>query len=219
MIKAILFDVDGVLVDSRDAVFKFRKELFRHAGYRDIDEEHIAGSFHQPLKVVVTEALHSKGVDNPEEIRRVYNLAFDPQIRKVQNFKFPKALEDVLETLHRDFTLGIITSRIRFGLDEIFEIRSIEKFFDVIISLDDVTNHKPHPEPLQKALEKLGIGPAEAVYVGDSDTDIMAADAINMPSVHLADFKHERAHHQIKDLSELPDAIKLIVDRYANDNT
>lgn len=219
MIKAILFDVDGVLVDSREAVYKFRKRLFEKAGHADIDEKHIKEGFHLPLKAVIDKALRSKGISDQEEIDRVYNLSFDPSIREGQDFKFPKELESTLKDLHSEFKLGIITSRIRLGLDEIFEIMPIEKYFDVIISLDDVENHKPHPEPLEKALRKLGIKANEAVYIGDSDTDILAAHAAGMPSIHLSDIKHELAHHHIKDFFEIPVAIKLLVERYANDNS
>ncbi|HEX5455904.1 MAG TPA: HAD family hydrolase [Candidatus Saccharimonadales bacterium] len=219
MIKAILFDVDGVLVDSREAVEKFRKKFFVAAGYTDIDDKYITGSFHLPLKTVVNEALKAKGINNQREIDRVYNMVFDRKLREGQDFKFPKELEPVLEELHRHFKLGIITSRIRLGLDDIFDVRPIEKYFDLIVSLDDVKNHKPHPEPLYKALEKLNLKAEEAVYVGDSDTDILAAHAAGMPSIHLADIKHNLAHHHIKDFSEIKDAIKLIADRYENDNT
>jgi HAD superfamily hydrolase (TIGR01509 family) len=219
MIKAILFDVDGVLVDSREAVEKFRKKFFQKAGYEDIDDKYIKGSFHLPLNVVVDEALRSKGINDQQEIDRVYNMVFDTKLREGQDFKFPKELEPVLEELHRNFKLGIITSRIRLGLDDIFDARPIEKYFDVVISLDDVKNHKPHPEPLHTALERLGLKAKEAVYIGDSDTDILAAHAAGMPSIHLSDLRHELAQHHIKDFGEIPDAIKLIVDRYENDNT
>ncbi|HEX5797162.1 MAG TPA: HAD family hydrolase [Candidatus Saccharimonadales bacterium] len=218
MIKAILFDVDGVLVDSKETVFKFRKKLFKKAGHQDIDEEHLVNGFHLPLKAVVDNALRSKGVKDQKEIERVYNLSFDPAIREGQDFKFPKRLEAILEELHREFKLGIITSRIRFGLDEIFKIRPIEKYFDVVISLDDVKNHKPHPEPLQKALDRLGLKAEESVYIGDSDTDIIAAHAIGMPSIHLGEIRHELAHHQIKSFPEIPNAIKLILDNHAKNN-
>jgi phosphoglycolate phosphatase-like HAD superfamily hydrolase len=68
-------------------------------------------------------------------------------------------------------------------------------------------------------LERLGLKAKEAVYIGDSDTDILAAHAAGMPSIHLSDLRHELAQHHIKDFVEIPDAIKLIVDRYENDNT
>lgn len=219
MIKAILFDVDGVLIDSRETVEKFRKKLFKAAGHADIDEKHIIEGFHLPLKAVVSNALGSKGVKDQKEIDRVYDLSFDAALREGQEFKFPQQLEPILKRLHEQFKLGIITSRIKLGLDEVFEARPMQEYFDVFITLDDVKNHKPHPEPLEKAIQKLGIKPEEAVYIGDSETDILAAHAIGMPSIHLSEIKHELAHHQINDFIEIPDAVKLLVERYADDNT
>lgn len=218
MIKAVLFDMDGVLVDSREANRKFKIELFKRAGYGDIDLEHIEG-FHKPMQTVITEALASKGVTDKTEIDRVFGLMFDSAVREVQDFKFPKDLESTLEELGKRFDLGIVTSRIRFGIDEIFKLRPIEKYFDVVISFDDCLNHKPHPEPLQKALQKLKLSPAEAIYIGDSDTDIIAASAIDMPSIHLSEAKHELTHHQVFDFDEIVNAIKLIENNYAYSNS
>lgn len=220
MIKAILFDVDGVLIDSRETVLKLRKKIFKAAGHEDIDEKHVSEGFHLPLKAVVENALKSKGVKDQKEIDRVYGLSFDPAIREGQEFKFPEQLEPILKNLHEQFKLGIITSRIRIGLDEVFDAKQpLREYFDVIITLDDVKNHKPHPEPLEKAIEKLGIKANEALYIGDSETDILAAHAAGMPSIHLSDIRHELADHHIKDFIGIPDAVKLLVERYADDNT
>ena len=54
------------------------------------------------------------------------------------------------------------------------------KYFDLLVTADDVTNHKPHPEPLLRALERFAATPAEAIYVGDSTHDIVAGRAANI---------------------------------------
>lgn len=220
MIKAILFDVDGVLVDSREANRVFKTELFKLAGYKDIDEEHIEG-FHKPMRQVIDEMLASKNIVDEQESDRIFQFMFDPYIRDIQieRYKFPKNLEKTLKNLSQKYSLGIVTSRIRYGMDEVFSIKPIKKYFDSVVTFDDVANHKPHPEPLQKALKELGLSPQEAIYIGDSDSDIIAAAAINMPNIHLSETMHELAHHQIKDFSEVEDAIKLLIENYENDNS
>lgn len=220
MIKAILFDVDGVLVDSREANRLFKRELFKRAGYYDLEEEHIEG-FHKPIKQVIDEVLASRNIANEAEADRLFKMMFDPHIRDLQikNYKFPKNLITVLRDLSKQYTLGIVTSRIRYGMDEVFSLRPIEKYFETVITFDDVLNHKPHPEPLIKALDDLNLRPNEAIYIGDSDTDIIAAAAIDMPSIHISEAMHELAHHQIKDFSEVEDAIKLVIENHADNNS
>jgi pyrophosphatase PpaX len=56
----------------------------------------------------------------------------------------------------------------------------MDGLFEVIIGAEDVDNHKPHPEPLQKAMEKLGVSPPETIYVGDSVHDIVAGRAAQL---------------------------------------
>lgn len=219
MIKAILFDVDGVLVDSLKANELYKKRLFRQAGHHDVDEI-IESSFHKPFKQVVKEVLESKNITDEKEADKIFELMLDPQLREFQarHYKFPKDLNKILEKLHKRFVLGVVTSRIKAGADEILGLGAIEKYFDVVISVDDVINYKPHPEPLEKALKKLSLKPEEAIYIGDSDTDIMAAHAAGMPSIHLSEVSHEAAHQQILDFSEIIDGIEVIMKKHADDN-
>lgn len=220
MIKAILFDVDGVLVDSLKANELYKKKLFRQAGHDDVDHI-IEGSFHKPFKQVVKEVLESKNITDEKESDRLLDLMLDPTLRAFQakHYKFPKDLRKVLKKLHERFVLGVVTSRIKQGTEEILNLGSIEKYFDVVITVDDVENYKPHPEPLEKALKELGLKPEEAIYIGDSDTDIMAAHSAGMPSIHLSETMHESAHHQILDFSEVLDAVEVIIKKHAHDNS
>lgn len=218
MIKAILFDIDGVLVDSSEANISFKRMLFEKAGYTDFDKE-LQNSFHKPIRQVIEEVLASKNVYSDKEAQRIFDLALDPSIREVDKFKFPPDLVKILDNLHKKYTLGIVTSRIRHGVNEIFNLQPIKKYFDVVISFDDVDNYKPHPEPLEKAIFKLNLQPDEAIYIGDSDTDIVAAHAIGMPSIHLTDARHENAYHQITDFSEVLEGVDFIIDSYADNNS
>jgi pyrophosphatase PpaX len=219
MIKAILFDIDGVLVDTKDSQLKFREKLFKLAGYEDVPDEFFY-DFHRPYSTLIADFLKSKDIDNPKEVSRLINMIKDPEIRSpdiIEMFKFHQDLENILEHLSERYSLGVVTSRGHYGVKEVFNLRPIEKYFDTVITFDDCVNHKPHPEPLEKALKKLRLQPAQAIYIGDSDTDIIAASAIGMPSMHLAEAKHDLAHYHISDFSEIINAIELIED--ANNNS
>ncbi|MEX2014413.1 MAG: HAD family hydrolase [Candidatus Saccharimonadales bacterium] len=219
MIKAILFDIDGVLVDTKDAQLKFREKVFRLAGYNDVPDEFFY-DFHKPYRTLITDFLSSRNIDNPEEIERLIEMIKDPEIRSpdiIEMFKFHEELENTLEHLKNKYLLGVVTNRGRFGVKEVFDLRPIEKYFDTVITYDDCENHKPHPEPLEKALEKLSLHPAQAIYIGDTGADMIAAASIGMPSLHLAESRHNLAHYHVNDFSEIINTIQLIED--ANNNS
>jgi len=94
--------------------------------------------------------------------------------------------ETLQELRSRDFKLGIVSSKIRLGVERGLNLFAMAELFDVIISADDVTNHKPHPEPLLKALDKFDAAAHETIYVGDSIHDIAAGRAANMTTVAAA---------------------------------
>ena len=219
MIKAILFDVDGVLVDSRRANELYKKELLKQAGYDDMNSI-IKNSFHKPMKQFIREVMAAKDISDEQEADRLFSLMLDPSLREFQakHYKFPKDLRKTLEELRERFILGVVTSRIKQGVDEILSLGSIEKYFDIVISVDDVENYKPHPEPLEKHSKHLAQAGRSYLY-RDSDTDIMAAHSAGMPSVHLSETMHESAHHHILDFSEITKAKEAIIKKHANDNS
>lgn len=218
MIKAILFDIDGVLVDTKESQLKLREKLFRLAGYEDVPDEFLY-DFHKPYSILLADFLKSRNVYDQEEVDKLITMVKDPQVRSpdiIQMFKFHEELENTLEHLGKQYSLGIVTSRGQFGVQEVFNLRPIEKYFDTIITYDDCENHKPHPEPLEKALERLSLDPAQAIYIGDTDADMVAAGSIGMPSMHLAESKHDLAHYHVSDFSEIINTIKLIEDENNN---
>jgi len=71
--------------------------------------------------------------------------------------------------------LGVVTAKRKPTVVRVFAGAGIGKFFEVVVGSDDTERHKPHPEPVLKALELLGAEPHEAAYVGDSPFDVAAA--------------------------------------------
>ena len=90
---------------------------------------------------------------------------------------FPGAAETVAELERRGYRLAIVTSKHRRSAMRGMELCGIVSHFDVIVTPEDVREPKPHPEPVLFALEKLGVAPEEALFVGDSPHDIAAGQA------------------------------------------
>ncbi|MDO8650417.1 MAG: HAD family hydrolase [Candidatus Berkelbacteria bacterium] len=207
-IKAVIFDVDGVLVDSKNANAIFFQTLLKKAGYADISHEEAISCFHLPMWQVIEKLTHST---DQEEIKRIWEMGHDPSLRDNSLLEFPDQLENVLEKLHKEYKLAIVTSRIKAGMEALFSSREIRHLFDVVVTFEDYTNPKPHPEPLDTALKKLGVDSSEAIYIGDSPTDIEAAKAAGMRSIFLSREDHPNAVATIKEFKELLNALDELV--------
>jgi len=207
MIKAVIFDVDGILVDSREANIAFYQKLLPAAGYPPVGREAVLACFHLPLRGAIQKLT---GVSESAELERIFNIGNNFSLRDADLFEFPKELEEVLSKLRREYRLAIATSRTRLGMDHVFSARQIKQLFDVVVTFEDYDNPKPHPEPLQVALKQLELSSNEAVYVGDSFTDIEAAKSAGMKSIYIAAEPHQDATLNISSFDRLLDAVESL---------
>lgn len=210
MLKAVLFDVDGVLIDSKKSNVFFFKRLLREAGYDEPSEKAIAGCAHMSLRQTIASLI---GISDEAEISRIQELVKHDKLRGTDAslIEFPHRLEEILEQLHAKYKLGIVTNRMRIGVDDIFSLRQIEHLFDVVVTVEDYENPKPHPEPLLVALKKLGITADQAIYIGDTHADVEAATAAQMKCIHVAMSKHRDATAGVREFNELIGAIELLL--------
>lgn len=167
--EAALFDIDGTILDSDQFIFQaFRHSVMTHAG-REISRENFSQVVGKPL----------------EECYFLLEPDYDPKMLAQTHKRFqednlhlsvPFANSvSVLRKLSKSgVKIAAVTTRYSATLNKTLELAGVHAFFDVIISGDDVTNFKPHPEPVLAALEKLAITTDQAVMIGDTDVDILA---------------------------------------------
>jgi pyrophosphatase PpaX len=91
--------------------------------------------------------------------------------------------ELILELEREGARLGIVTSKMLDAVDLAWKALPPPIVWDVVITIEDSTRHKPHPEPLQVAMERLAATPAETVYIGDSPFDLQAAHAAGCDAI------------------------------------
>ncbi|MFA7253976.1 MAG: HAD-IA family hydrolase [Patescibacteria group bacterium] len=181
MIKAVIFDIDGVLLDSFEANFKFHQDLMIKNDYRPPTREEFHGMFHMSMTEVIKFNTKSTSED---EIKRIWEMGRKREVGyPVELLAMPEKAEKVVEKLSKSYILGIVTSRVRETLYESPRLAELQKHFKIEVSFQDTKNHKPHPEPLLLAAEKLGVVPMECVYIGDAENDIKAARAAGMKSI------------------------------------
>jgi pyrophosphatase PpaX len=99
---------------------------------------------------------------------REYNLANHDRMVRV----FPGVVEAVKELRERGIPMGLVTSKARQGALRGLRLVGLDTAMDVLVCADEVTNAKPHPEPVATAVRLLGSEPSSTVYVGDSIHDL-----------------------------------------------
>ncbi len=171
-IKAVLFDYDGTLRDSKSLIYASYDHAFRANGLQSPSKEEIDPHIHHGS--FVHQAL---AADVPyEDFDKHYRVKVNELMPSVGLFEGTGSLlQELSET---GYKIGLVTAA-KHPQEDLAR-HGVADYFDVVISAQDITKHKPDPEGINLALEKLGTTPDEAVYVGDMLTDIQAAKAAGL---------------------------------------
>jgi HAD superfamily hydrolase (TIGR01549 family) len=208
MIKAVIFDIDGVLIDSFEANWKFHQELMTKAGYKPASREEYKKMFPRTMLDNIKTITKS---NSEEEIQRIFQMGVKREVRyPVELLSSPKHIRDTIELLSQNYFLGIMTSRIKNSVFEPPIMKEIENYFKVEVSFEDTNNHKPNPEPLLLIIEKLNLNPEEIVYIGDAETDFQAARSAGIKFILFPKSNIKGVDISTNIFSELPDLIKKL---------
>jgi pyrophosphatase PpaX len=173
-IQAVLFDLDGTLIDSiRLILDSYHHTLTQHNLPARTDEDWLKG-VGTPLSVQFSEWRESPEIlEAMIATYREYNLKHHDDMVTV----YPGVLEAVREIKAAGTQTGLVTSKNRPGALRGLKLVGLEALMDVLVCADEVINPKPHPEPVEKAVALLGADPASTVYVGDSIHDMHSGRA------------------------------------------
>ena len=172
-LQTFLFDLDGTLIDSvRLILDSYHHTLAAHGLPPRSDDEWLRG-VGTPLTAQLAEWRDSGLLDALVATYREYNLAHHDRMVTV----YPGVVAAVTAIRRAGRATGLVTSKNRSGALRGLTLAKLEQLMDVLVCADEVTNPKPHPEPVQKALVLLGADAGKSVYVGDSIHDMMSGRA------------------------------------------
>jgi pyrophosphatase PpaX len=177
----VLFDLDGTLIDSGAMIVASFRHATRSVLEREIPDEELAALVGG---MNIHDQMRSLDAERVEELVSAYREHNEPLHADLQAFP---GMEDLLATLTaQGRRLGVVTSKRRRTVDLAFAVLPIERFFDVVITSGDTERHKPHPDPIFFALERLNADGARAAFVGDSPFDVGAGKAAGVFTVGVS---------------------------------
>ncbi|MEK7077114.1 MAG: HAD-IA family hydrolase, partial [Patescibacteria group bacterium] len=200
MIKAVLFDIDGVLLDSFESNFVFYQTLMQAAGYKPPAKKIYQTHFHKHMWDVIKALTGSK---SKKEIKRVWQMGRDSAYRSGV-LKMPSGARATVQKLSRVYPLAVVSSRIHAGIEEYFQFSKMKQYFKVAVGYEDTRRHKPHPAPLLLAAKRLRVRQEECVYIGDVESDIRAARAAGMKVIIYSKKKVGGADARTARFREIP---------------
>ena len=172
MFEGIIYDCDGVLVDSRESNQAFYNHILSHFGLPDLTEAQL-GVVHVSTAQGAIDYLfqgHPRLAEAQAYQKTINNDPFLPLIRPEPHIR------EVLGRLRSRYRTAIATNRGK-SLPLVLRNLNLEALFDLTVSAYDVTRPKPHPECLIKILRHFGLEPEAALYIGDSALDQEVAEA------------------------------------------
>ena len=177
MKKAIIFDMDGTLVDSSITIVNAINHVRAKLNLEPMERELILQKVNDPH---LNPAEFFYEVPAFKKEHEKWFSSYYTQNHK-QELRLYEDIEELLETLKkRGYLLAIATNAYRNSTLESLSCLKVLKYFDSIACYDDVHKGKPSPDMLEKILKDLNISVKESLFVGDSKRDLLAAKAINM---------------------------------------
>ena len=172
-LKAVLFDLDGVIIDSFERQNTVFNDLRAKFGLKEIDEK----EFRKKLWGNSLE-VNAKNYFKEQDLKELH-IAYDNLVKKhVDKSKLMDRAKDVLETIKKKkIKIGLATNTTAERAANDLGFHKIKHYFDAIVTADDVEKPKPYPDPIIKLCEKLNVMPDETIFVGDTKNDYKAGKA------------------------------------------
>lgn len=170
-VEAVLFDMDGTLVDSIGLIVAGHEHTWEEYTGKVPPREEILSKIGKPLQQAYP------GMVDPMEMVDTYR-GWCAGKTDTHTGLYMGVVPMLEELRHMNFRLGLVTSRFREGLDDCMRVYGIDHFFEILMSQEDSTGHKPGPEPLLAAAERMSMTDMSRIlYVGDSVHDVESAHA------------------------------------------
>jgi len=169
-VRFILFDMDGTLADTTELILTAFRETFRILGLPPRSDEEFLSQVGRPLLRQMRDIDPQRESELVSTYARLYDRYHDELAREI-----PGVRESLEELSGRGYRMAVVTSKRSRSTHSDLRYFGLDRFIDVVVAADDTAFHKPHPEPVLMALERLGAAKEETTFIGDSPFDLRSA--------------------------------------------
>lgn len=211
MKKAVIFDMDGLMIDSERVTYNEYVKKLAQLGHRDFTEELYRNCLGKNKQGICQVFIDHYGQDFPmDEVWDDVHVWIDESLRQYVPKK--KGLVELLEYLKaNNYKTIVATSSGRARVDEILKNADLTKYFDDTICGDEVTHGKPHPEIFLTACQKLDVKPEEALVLEDSEAGILAAYDGRIDVICVPDMKYPEPQF-VEKVTKIVDSLDEVID-------
>lgn len=167
-IQTVLFDLDGTLIDSNEQIHLSFQYTMNYHGFSFTDEA--LKAFNGPPLWDTFNKLNPGQEEAMINTYREHNLLIHDEYVKI----FPYVIPTIEKLKSKGLAIGIVTSKMRKGVTHGLTFTTLDKYVDTVVTIDDVTHPKPHPESVLKAMKTLNGKTGSTLMVGDNSHDILA---------------------------------------------
>ena len=210
-LNAVIFDMDGLMIDSERVTFECYQERLKDMNLT-MDEEFYKTLLGKPIKGIYQRFYDVYGNDFPIQnvIQDVHQLMAERF--ETEGVPVKKGLVELLHYLKdNNYKTIVATSSNRDRVDKILAQAKITEFFDDSICGDEVTKGKPNPEVFLKSCQKLGVNVDEAIVLEDSEAGIQASYDANIKVICIPDMKYPEKQYEEKTFKILKDLTEVTV--------
>lgn len=211
MIKAVIFDMDGLMINSERVTYECYAKVLTKMGL-SMSEDFYKTLLGKTLPSAYQLMFDEYGNDFPmdetlEEVHQCMDNIFNKD-----GVPLKTGLIELLTYLkENNYKTIVATSSTRQRVEYLLGMADVLKYYDDSICGDEVTNGKPNPEVFLKACEKLGVNPSEAIVLEDSEAGIQAAYSAQIPVICIPDMKYPEPQFA-KMTTEILDSLHDVID-------
>ena len=175
--RAVLFDMDGVLIDAREWHFQALNEALGIFGYNISQVDHMSRFDGMTTKSKLIVLSHEEGLP-PQLHSLISEVKQDRTLRIAAALCYPNMQHQILLSRLKTIgvKIGVVTNSIRSTTEFMLNYAGIMKYLDVLVTNEDVSEPKPSPEGYKKAMKSLGINPSATWVVEDGHYGLLAAE-------------------------------------------
>jgi len=181
-VQAVIFDFDYTLADSSRGVVECINFALDSLGLPAVSAEKACLTIGLSLSDTLVHLVGESAAAQSDEFVRLFIERAD-EVMADLTILFESVPQTIAVLKEQGLGLGIVSTKFRYRIESILRREGLLDVFDAIIGGEDVPNHKPNPEGLRLAMERLGRSPLDCVYVGDSVVDAETAERAGVPFV------------------------------------